>query len=135
VPHEPDLGPCRYGKIGAFYFYHAGSDDDAAFGFFDIELSVQAIAPEQARIELYCTADGYQSSRGIGTAHPMRIVLMAGDQTLASVDWTFADVICGHADPMSFSIDIAFDHADRRRVDRVALWDVRGLAAPCEQLS
>ena len=131
VPKDRSLGPCRHGKIGAFYFYHKGSNDDAAFGFFDIELSVQAITPNKARVELYCIADGYQSSRGIGLGHPLRIALMAEDETLGAAEWTFNNVICGHADPMNFATDIDFDQANLQRLDRIVLLDVQGLSAPC----
>jgi hypothetical protein len=55
-----------HGKIGSFYFYEKDSNDDAAFGFFDVELSVQSIATGKVRVELYCVADGYQTSRGVG---------------------------------------------------------------------
>jgi len=78
VPRDRKLGPCLHGKIGSFYFYEKGSDNDAALGFFDVELSVQSIATGRVRVELYCVADGYQTSRGIGAGHPIRLAIMAG---------------------------------------------------------
>src|ERR1700756_1327295 len=64
VPKDRKLGPCSHGKIGAFYFYAEGSQDDPAFGFCEIELSLQRLAENKVRLELYCIADGYQSAWG-----------------------------------------------------------------------
>ncbi|MHC2463391.1 hypothetical protein [Bradyrhizobium embrapense] len=132
VPRERALGRCAHGKIGAFYFFRDGSEDDPAFGFCDIELSVQHVAPGTVRLELYCIADGYQSLRGVGTRHPLRIAVMAGDRMLGVADWHFADVICGHADPMSFAADL--DIADElfAQIDRAELMKTIGEARPCE---
>lgn len=132
VPKDISLGPCRYGTIGSFYFYEERSKDDAAFGFFDIELSVQHVAPSKARVELYCVADGYQSSRGVGATHPLQIALIGGDKVLASTEWAYPHVICGNADPMNFSIDVDFDGALFPVLDRIDLLPVEGLSAPCE---
>jgi hypothetical protein len=121
-----------HGKIGSFYFYEKGSDNDAAFGFFDVELSVQSISTGKLRVELYCVADGYQTSRGVGAGHPIRLAIMAGDKIVGSAEWHFADVICGHADPMNFSTDIDIGDAPFPRIDRIDLLGVDGLSAPCE---
>jgi hypothetical protein len=121
-----------HGKIGSFYFYEKGSDNDAAFGFFDVELSVQSISTGKIRVELYCVADGYQTSRGAGARHPIRLAIMAGDKIVGSAEWHFADVICGHADPMNFSTDIDIGDAPFPRIDRIDLLGVDGLSAPCE---
>jgi hypothetical protein len=132
VPRDPKLGPCVHGKIGAFYFYEKGSNDDPAFGFIDIELSVQSISAGKVRIELYCVADGYQTSRGVGANHPVRLAIMANGNTVGSVAWPFADVICGHADPMNFFTDIGIGDTSFSLIDRIDLLDVDGLSAPCE---
>src|SRR5260370_35053329 len=92
--------------IGSFYFYAKGSDDDAAFGFFDIELSVQSISTGKIRVELYCVAEGYQTSRGDGAGHPIKLAIMAGGNPMRSAEWPFPDVILGHADRIDFSPDI-----------------------------
>lgn len=131
VPQNYDLGPCAHGKIGAFYFFTHGSKDDPAFGFFDIEVSVQSLAAGKVRLELYCIADGYQSSRGVSTRHPLRIAIQSGETTLATAEWFFADVICGHADPMHFSADLDIEPASFTSIDRVALLPVAGLSQPC----
>jgi hypothetical protein len=115
------LGACAHGKIGAFYFYAQGSDDDPAFGFCDIELSVQRIAKNRVRLELYCIADGYQSARGVSARHPVRITVLAKDRVLARAHWHFPDVICGHADPMHFASDLEIADELFARIDRVEL--------------
>ena len=43
VPKDGKLGPCAHGKINSFYFYADGSEDDPAFGFCDIEVSVHGL--------------------------------------------------------------------------------------------
>lgn len=131
MPRDCELGPCKHGKIGSFYFYATGSDDDPAFGFFDIELSVQSIAPGKVRVEIYCVADGYQTSRGIGVDHPLELAVMADGETVGSVAWRFADVLCGHADPMNFADDIEIGETPFARIDRIDLLGVDGLSAPC----
>ena len=132
MPHDRKLGACSHGKIGAFYFYLTGSSDDPAFGFCDIEVSVQQVAKDKVRFELYCIADGYQSARGVGSTHPLRVGIMAKGSVLASADWHFVDVICGHADPMSFATDL--DIADELffQIDRIELQDTKGESRPCD---
>jgi len=131
VPRDHKLGPCVHGKIGSFYFYEKGSDDDAAFGFFDVELSVQSISTGKIRIELYCVADGYQTSRGVGAEHPIKLAIMADSKVVGSTEWCFPDVICGHADPMNFSTDIDIGDTSFSLIDRIDLLKVDGLSAPC----
>jgi hypothetical protein len=117
VPREPDLGPARWGKIGAFYFYLQGSNDEPAFGFFDIEFSLQRLAGGAARVEIYAIADGYQKSGASGAEHPLVIALKRGDEVVARLDWTFPDILDGCADPISFARDIrgavVWDRVDR----------------------
>lgn len=131
VPRDRALGPCRHGKIGAFYFYKTGSKDEPAFGFFDIELSVQNLSSGKVRVELYVTADGYQSARGVGENHPLQIALMHDSEMLATVTWAFPDVICGHADPMNFSTDLDLEAGAFARLDRIDLLAIDGLSSPC----
>jgi hypothetical protein len=132
VPRDGALGACAHGAIGAFYFYAEGSNDDPAFGFCDIELSVQRVVGGKVRLELYCIADGYQSARGVGTRHPLKIAVMAKDRTLAVAEWRFADVICGHADPMNFAVDIDIATELFVEIDRIELLATTGEAQPCE---
>jgi hypothetical protein len=131
VPRDRKFGPSVHGKIGSFYFYEKGSNDDAAFGFFDIELSVQSLAASKVRVELYCVADGYQTSRGVSVGHPLKLAIMADGKTVGSTEWRFADVICGHADPMNFSVDIDIGDTSFSLIDRIDLLGVDGLSAPC----
>jgi hypothetical protein len=132
VPRDRALGACTHGAIGAFYFYAGGSRDDPAFGFCDIEVSVQRVATGRTRLELYCIADGYQSARGVGAKYPLKIAVIAKDRLLAVADWHFSDVICGTADPMSFATDL--DIADElfARIDRIELQATPGESQPCE---
>ena len=56
---------------------------------------------------------------------------MAGDKIVGSAEWHFADVICGHADPMNFSTDIDIGDTSFSLIDRIDLLGVEGLSAPC----
>jgi hypothetical protein len=132
VPKERALGACAHGKIGAFYFYANGSSDDPAFGFCDIELSVQRVAENKVRVELYCIADGYQSARGVGARHPLKIVVMAKDKALGTTRWHFPDVICGHADPMHFAADLDIDDSLFGQIERIELEKTIGESKACD---
>ena len=132
VPRDRALGACTHGAIGAFYFYAGGSRDDPAFGFCDIEVSVQRVAPGKVRLELYCIADGYQSARGIGRRHPLKVAILAKDRVLATANWHFPDVICGHADPMHFVTDLAIGDDLFAKADRIELAGTSGESEPCE---
>ena len=90
VPKDVKLGPCAHGKIGAFYFYAEGSQDDPAFGFCEIELSIQRVAENTIRLELYCIADGFQSARGVGAMHPLKIAVLAGETVLGKCELAFS---------------------------------------------
>jgi len=131
VPRDRGLGTCAHGKIGAFYFYADGTSDDPAFGFCDIEVSIQRIAESKVRLELYCIADGYQSARGIGRRHPLKVAVLAKDRVLATANWHFPDVICGHADPMHFATDLDIADSLFARADRIELAGTAGESAPC----
>jgi hypothetical protein len=131
VPRDRALGACAHGCIGAFYFYAEGGHDDPAFGFCDIEVSVQRVAARKLRLELYCIADGYQSARGIGATHPLKIAVMAKDRVLGVADWHFADVICGHADPMNFAADLDIEDELFAQIDRIELQATTGESRPC----
>jgi hypothetical protein len=132
VPRDRALGPCAHGAIGAFYFYAEGSHDDPAFGFCDIEVSAQHVGAGKVRLELYCIADGYQSARGVGARHPLKIAVMAKDRVLAVTAWHFADVICGHADPMNFATDVDIADEFFAQIDRIELQKTTGESRPCE---
>jgi hypothetical protein len=76
-------------------------------------------------------ADGYQTSRGVGAHHPIKLAVMAGGKTVGSAEWPFADVICGHADPMNFSTDIDIGDTSFSLIERIELLEVTGLSTPC----
>ena len=109
-----------------------GSSDDPAFGFCDIELSVQQVAEGTVRLELYCIADGYQSARGIGRSHPLTMVILAKDRILSTANWHFPDVICNHADPMHFATDLLITDEIFAKIDRIELAGTSGEAEPCD---
>jgi hypothetical protein len=132
VPRDRALGACTHGAIGAFYFYAEGSLDDPAFGFCDIELSVQLVATGRVRVELYSIADGYQSARGVGARHPLKIAVIAKDRVLAVADWHFPDVICGTADPMNFATDLDIADEFFVQIDRIELQATSGESRPCD---
>jgi hypothetical protein len=132
VPKDYKLGKCLHGKIGAFYFYAEGSRDDPAFGFCEIELSVQRVAENSVRLELYCIADGYQSARGVGARYPLKIAVLAGEKVLGAASWNFPDVICGHADPTHFAADLDIDDGLFAGIDRVELGGTSGEWEPCD---
>lgn len=131
LPRDDAVGLVRYGRIGHFYFYHVGSNDDPAFGFVDVELSAQQVAPGKVRVEAYCIGDGYQSARGSGLDHPLVIELRAGERALASVEWRYPEVLCGHADPLDFSVDINLSEADFAALDSAVMPAVSASATPC----
>lgn len=132
VPKDRALGPCAHGKIGSFYFYADGSSDDPAFGFCDIEVSVQLAAENKVRVELYCIADGYQSARGVGARYPLKIAVMARDKVLGIAHWHFPDVICGHADPMHFVADLDIGDGLFGQIDRIEFEKTAGESVACD---
>ncbi len=119
VPREANLGPARWGKIGAFYFYVHGSKDDPAFGLFDIEVSLQLLSGGKARLDIYAIADGYQQGGASGLHNPITIFVKDGDSILSSFAWTFPDILDGKADPLTHSRDIDLGAAEWERVDRI----------------
>jgi hypothetical protein len=121
VPRVPDAGPSRWGKIGAFYFFIQGTKDEPAFGFFDMEISLQLLAGEKVRFELYAIADGYQQCGAFGEEHPVNISLTRQGKLIADIRWIFPDLPDGAADPVSFDFDIAIGKEDWLSVDCVKL--------------
>ncbi len=131
VPGSAKLGPCRYGKIGAVYFYDAASGEDPLFGLVEIEASIQRIADDMLRLEIYCIADGYQSACGNGGKFPLKIAAMAGERVIAIAEWAYPPIICGHADPMTFAVDLPVDASAFAAIDRIEIQRTRGEAHLC----
>jgi len=77
-------------------------------------------------------ADGYQSARGIGARHPLKIAVLVRDELLAVANWHFPDVICGHADPMHFATDLLITDEIFAKIDRIELAGTSGEAEPCD---
>ena len=62
---------------------------------------------------------------------PKLNAIMAGGTTVGLAEWPFADVICGHADPMNFSTDVDIAGTPFSLIDRIDLLGVDGLSTPC----
>jgi hypothetical protein len=62
----------------------------------------------------------------------MLIELLAGDRLVRSVNWHYPDVLCGHADPISFSTVIDLAGREFETIDGARLAAVSALAYPCE---
>ena len=131
VPGSEKLGSCRYGKIGAVYFYDMASNQDPLFGLVEIEVSIQNVAEGMLRLEIYCIADGYQSACGNGSKFPLRIAVLAGEKTIAIAEWAYPPIICGHADPMTFAVDLPVDASVFAGIDRVEFQRTKGEARLC----
>jgi hypothetical protein len=121
VPRDAKLGPARWGKIGALYLYRESSHDDALFGLFDVEISLQGLPNGRARVEIYAIADGYQSGGALGADHPLTVLLMRGAHSIASFRWILPDIADGCADPISAAHDLDLNAVDWEGVDRIAL--------------
>ena len=80
------------GKIGAFYFYVVGSDDDAAFGLFDIGVSLQTPAERQGAAGNLRDRRWLSARRRIRLEYPLRIRLMHGARQAATVDWPYRNL-------------------------------------------
>ncbi len=120
VPTSVDDGPVRYGKLPHLYFYADEKDADAAFGFVDMEVSVQRLAGHYD-VELYCSADGYQSGTGSGEGEPLRIEFHAGDRIAGVVEWPYPDVRSGTSDPLTFRTRIDIVDADFDAIDALVV--------------
>jgi hypothetical protein len=121
VPREPNLGPARWGKIGALYFYLSASGDDPAFGLFDIELSLQRLGDRKLRVDLYAIADGYQRGGASGADNPLEIMLWVNQRCIARFVWIFPDILDGTADPVTMSRDLESASSDWAAIDRIGI--------------
>lgn len=131
VPHDRTAQGALYGRIGHFYFYEQGGTNDPAFGLIDIEVSVRLLGPGRALLEAYAIGDGFQSCGSNGRDAPLMIELHGPDCMLASAQWVYGDILCGHADPLTLSKEIDLSEADFARLQRVVLAPVNGKATAC----
>lgn len=119
VPCDAQLGPVRYGRCSHVYFRSTSEPADVAFGFLDIEVSIQLCRDGKVEFELYCMGDGFQSARGAGQANPLRFEVWSSDHRLASIDWHYPLLVCGRTDPLAFSATIALAAEAFSRADRI----------------
>ena len=120
------LGPCAHGTIGAFYFYAEGSRDDPAFGFATSRFRFRRWPTARCGSNSTASPTATRAHAGVGARHPLKIAVMAKDQVLAVADWHFADVICGHADPMNFATDLDIASELFTQIDRIELQETKG---------
>ncbi|HWL19856.1 MAG TPA: hypothetical protein VNS33_09325 [Bradyrhizobium sp.] len=59
---------------------------------------------------------------------------MAADEALASADWHFADVICGHAHCKNFPIDLDVGEEMFAKIDRIRPQGQQARRAPATDL-
>jgi hypothetical protein len=128
VPSDASLGDIRYGRVAYLYFYREEDEGDAAFGLLDVEIAVQRRASNDFRLEIYCIGDGYQSGHGSSAGSPLMIELRAGNRTVATVPWSYPDVLNGHMDPLTFSTSVGLSDADFAALDQIHLPSVRAEA-------
>lgn len=121
VPEELAAGPALYARLPHVYFYDANRPDDPAFGFIEIEISLQQRGAGRCRLDLYCVGDGHQNGAGFPNGEGLKIELLAGDRVAASVSWAFREVSSGRCDPMSFAATLELGDADYKTIDRVRL--------------
>jgi hypothetical protein len=121
VPEDLTAGPAVYAKLPQVYFYDANRPDDPAFGFIDIEMSVQRRSDGRFLLDLYCSGDGYQSGAGLPSGEGLRIDFMAGGDVIASASWEFREVSSGRCDPMSFAAWLPMKDDDFKRIDAIRL--------------
>lgn len=128
VPHNPAIGKLLYGRIGHFYFYEAGSENDPAFGMIEIEVSIQFTGRNSALLEAYSIGDGYQSCSGSGQLAPLTIELHGQAGVITSAQWVYGEVLSGHANPLTLSVELALSEAEFDAIERVVLPAVKGTA-------
>jgi hypothetical protein len=131
VPRDAALGPAQYARISHVYFYAANNDSDPHYGLLDIEIALQRRQNGEIWFEAYCTGDGYQTSRGAGTDHPLHFELRSGSRVVATVPWHYPTVLCGHFDPMTFATKTGLSSAEFGSIDQVYLPEVVAEAKSC----
>lgn len=131
VPHDPATGKLVYGRVGHFYFYEAGTRDDPAFGLVEIEISAQYLGHNRVLLEAYAIGDGYQSCSGNGRNAPLTVELHGPADVVASARWVYDDILCGHADPLTLSVELTLTEAEFDTVERAVLPAAAGSAQLC----
>lgn len=131
VPVDGSLGPARHGRCSHVYFRSRQEPADVAYGFLDIEVSLQARRDGSFWFELYCVGDGFQSATGSGREHPLRFEIQAGERKLAAVEWQYPQIACGQLDPLVFSASVALTPQTYELADRVFIPSVEAIAQSC----
>lgn len=119
VPENLADGPARYARFPHLYFYDEATTDDAAFGFVDLEISVQRLASGRHHVELYCSGDGYQSGSGHDDGSHIELCFAAGERIAAITAWPYPDVVSGRSDPLTFRAPLDLSDADFAAIDRI----------------
>jgi hypothetical protein len=120
TPRDIAMGPAKYARIGALYFYSvSGNTSDAIFGLMDIEFSLQKRHDGGAWLETYCVGDGFQTGRTSGRTNSLSIEIRADRRTLATVRWPYSPILCGHLDPMSFEAHVDLSENDFKIADEI----------------
>ncbi len=127
VPEDLGAGPAIYAKLPHVYFYDGNRPDDPAFGFIEIEISVQRRGEGQYRLDLYCVGDGHQSGAGLPNGEGLPIELLAAEAVVAGAAWVFCEVSSGRCDPVTFAATLTMNDADYARIDRVRLPSAAGV--------
>lgn len=127
VPEDLGAGPAIYAKLPHVYFYDVNRPDDPAFGFIEIEISLQRRSGGRCRLDLFCIGDGHQNGAGLANGEGLKIELLAGDEVVASYSWAFREVSSGRCDPMSFGATLDLDDPDYERIDRIRLPSVTAI--------
>ena len=82
-------------------------------------------------LEVYAIGDGYQSCRCSGWQAPLTIELHAATGAVASAEWRYGDILCGHADPLTFSVELEMSESVFNSIERAVLPPVTGSAQSC----
>ena len=114
APEDPAAGVAIYAKLPHLYFYDANRIDDPAFGFIEIEISVQRRGAGRYLLDLCCYMDGHQNGAGLPNGEGVHVELMVGEKVVASASWTFCTVNFGRI------INIT-SHAVKQPIDMLGL--------------
>jgi hypothetical protein len=119
VPVDGSLGEARYGRCSHLYFRSVDEPAEVAYGFLDLEVSIQARRDGSFGFEAYCIGDGFQSGHGSGSRVPLRFEVWGDDARLACIHWHYPKVASGQLDPLAFSAPIALTANAFALADRV----------------
>lgn len=131
VPGDAAIGPARYARIAHLYFYEEPERTDAAYGLLDLEISIQRRRNDEIWLEVSCIGDGYQAGHGSGREYPLVFEIQGADRTLATVEWRYPAIICGHFDPMTFAFKTTLSAAEFELAEQIRLPAVAAQSQSC----